>query len=651
MYPVQYAPQPYIVAVTPAFNQQPAQAYQVPPVYRPTPIQRVTFPLVYQQAPVAPAYQQPRAQAPRQNAQNQNRRQGDKATFNPIPMSYIELYPSLLQKGLVVPKPMGPPPDRLPPWYNPNAHCPFHEGAPRHDLDGCYALKHRVRELIDSKILSFKDIGPNVKNNPLPPHGDPSVNAIEDAFAGVMVEKVEDVKTPLAAFHARLVEAGLINDSHENCEECATYPRGCQVVRDNIQDLMNKGVLQISSVTKNEDVLVIEPCFNLPEPVEILYYSGGVVLANSHSSPVEICMPMSFPYESTKVVPWKYEITVVDKVVEGSADVEVIEAVSEDVTNIAGMSRMTRSGRIYTPEFNVTPQGPTKESTVVTPTKETEVVQSEDVVEFLKLIKRSDYKVVDQLHQTPSKISIMSLLLNSQAHREALLKVLSQAHVTQSITVDQFDGVVVNITTYNTLSFSGEELPEDGQSHNHALHISVKCKDDALARVLVDTGSSLNVMPKRTLAKLSYQGPAMKPSALVMDINPAYSCSLGRPWIHAAGTVTSTLHQKMKFVVDNQLIIISGEEDFVVSHLSSFSYIEADEDALETSFQALEIANATFMEMKDPVGKTCSSFASLKSAKSSIEGGNPKGWGQLIDIREKHDRFGLGYVPSAVKGA
>jgi hypothetical protein len=455
------------------------------------------------------------------------------------------------------------------------------------------------------------------------------------------------------------------------------------VVQDNIQYLMDKGVLQISSVVKNEDVLVIEPCFNLPEPVEIPNYSGGVVPVNSKSSPVEICMPTPFPYESTKAVPWKYEITAVDKVVEGSSDAEVTEAVSEDVTNIAGMSRMTRSGRIYMPEFNVTPQGPNKESTVAAPTKEPEVVQSEDAVEFLKLIKKSDYKVVDQLHQTPSKISILSLLLNSRAHREALLKVLAQAHVTQSITVDQFDGVVANITACNTLSFSGEELPEDGQNHNRALHISVKCKDDALARVLVDTGSSLNVMPKRTLAKLSYQGPAMKPSALVvkafdgsrrtvigevelpiligphvfpinfqvMDINPAYSCLLGRPWIHAAGAVTSTLHQKMKFVVDNQLIIISGEEDFVVSHLSSFRYIEADEDALETSFQALEIANATFVEMKDPVGKACSSFASLKSAKSSIEGGNPEGWGQLIDIREKHDRFGLGYVPSAAKGA
>ncbi|XP_050889789.1 uncharacterized protein LOC127095093 [Lathyrus oleraceus] len=418
MYPVQYAPQPCVAAVTPAFNQQPAQAYQVPPIYQPTPVQQcVAVPPIYQQAPTAPVYQQPRAQAPRQNAQSQNRRQGDRATFNPIPMLYTGLYPSLLQKGLVVPRPMGPPPDRLPPWYNPNSHCPFHEGTPGHDLEGFYAFKHRVREMIDSKILSFKGMGSNVKKNPLPPYGDLPVNAIEDASVGVMVER---------------------------CEDCFAHPKGCQMVRDNIQDLMN------------EDVSVIEPCFNLPEPVEIPYYNKRVVPENSHPSHVEICMPTPFPYQSTNVVPWKYEITVVDKVVEGSANVKVTESMSEDVTNIAGMSRMTRSGRIYTPEFNVTPQGSAMESTVAAPVKEPKVVQSKDVVEFLKLIKRSDYKVMDQLHQTPSKISILSLLFNSQAHKEALLKEFAQAHVTQSITVDQFDGVVANITTCNTLSFSGE---------------------------------------------------------------------------------------------------------------------------------------------------------------------------------------------------
>lgn len=35
--------------------------------------------------------------------------------------------------------------------------------------------------------------------------------------------------------------------------------------------------------------------------------------------------------------------------------------------------------------------------------------------EFSKLIKQSDFKIVDQLGQAPSKISILSLFINSKA--------------------------------------------------------------------------------------------------------------------------------------------------------------------------------------------------------------------------------------------
>lgn len=66
-------------------------------------------------------------------------------------------------------------------------------------------------------------------------------------------------------------------------------------------------------------------------------------------------MPTPFPHENTKVVFWKYEITIVDKVYEGSEDGKGLEVVNEDITNIVGMSIMTHNGRIYTPEFNATP--------------------------------------------------------------------------------------------------------------------------------------------------------------------------------------------------------------------------------------------------------------------------------------------------------
>jgi len=82
----------------------------------------------------------------------------------------------------------------------------------------------------------------------------------------------------------------------------------------------------------------------------------------------------------------------------------------------------------------------------------------------------------------------------------------------------------------------------------------------------------------------------------VMDILPAYNCLLGRPSIHKAGVVPSTLHQKLKFVIDNKLIIVSGEEDLVVCGPTSTPYIEATEEALETLFQALEIVSTTYVE-------------------------------------------------------
>ena len=49
--------------------------------------------------------------------------------------------------------------------------------------------------------------------------------------------------------------------------------------------------------------------------------------------------------------------------------------------------------------------------------------------EILKIIKKSDYNIVEQLGQTPSKISMLALLLCSEAHTKALVKFLKSAHV------------------------------------------------------------------------------------------------------------------------------------------------------------------------------------------------------------------------------
>ncbi|KAI5389575.1 hypothetical protein KIW84_075022 [Lathyrus oleraceus] len=262
--------------------------------------------------------------------------------------------------------------------------------------------------------------------------------------------------------------------------------------------------------------------------------------------------------------------------------------------------------------------------------------------EVLRLIKRSEFNVVEQLLQTPSKIFVLSLLLNSEAHREALQRVLEQAYVEQDVTVDQFDHIVANITSCNNFSFCDEELPKEGRNHNLALHISMNCKEDALSNVLIDTGSSLNLLPKSTFSKLSYQGAPMRYSGVIVKafdgsrktvFGEAYRCLLGRPWIHEARAVTSTLHQKLKSVKNGKLVIVGGEKALLVSHLSSFSYVEAKNE-VGTLFQALSIAT------EKRVGAPMSS---LKDAQKIVEEGLVNSWGRVVEVSDNRGRIGLGF--------
>ena len=110
---------------------------------------------------------------------------------------------------------------------------------------------------------------------------------------------------------------------------------------------------------------------------------------------------------------------------------------------------------------------------------------------------------VDERNETPARVSLLELLMSSEPHRALLVKVLNEVHVAQDISVEGFGGLVNNITANNYLAFAEEEIPVEGRGHNRALHVSAKCLDHVVAKVLIDNGSSLNVMPKGTLEKLS----------------------------------------------------------------------------------------------------------------------------------------------------
>src|SRR3954470_13433928 len=122
------------------------------------------------------------------------------------------------------------------------------------------------------------------------------------------------------------------------------------------------------------------------------------------------------------------------------------------VVNIADVSRVTRSGLV----FNRTTKSVEKPSEEVPHGQDnlpTNAVQVKENDEILKLIQRSEYNIVDQLLHTPSRISVLSLLLSSEAHREALQKVLERAFVEPSVTISQFNNIFANISAGTNLSF------------------------------------------------------------------------------------------------------------------------------------------------------------------------------------------------------
>jgi hypothetical protein len=206
---------------------------------------------------------------------------------------------------------------------------------------------------------------------------------------------------------------------------------------------------------------------------------------------------------------------------------EVPLPTTSSVVSVADITKVTHRGRVFGSLFPKDKEEAVVSKKVEVPVEnpvgcskdksgEASNLKPNDDDEVLRLIKRSEFNMVEQLLQTPSKISVLSLLMNSEAHREALQRVLEQAFVEHDVTVDQFDHIMANITSCNNLSFCDEELPKEGRNHNLALHISMNCKEDALSNVLVDTGSSLNVLPKSTLSKLSYQGAPVRYSGIIV---------------------------------------------------------------------------------------------------------------------------------------
>ena len=133
-------------------------------------------------------------------------------------------------------------------------------------------------------------------------------------------------------------------------------------------------------------------------------------------------------------------------------------------------------------------------------------------------------------------------------------------------------------------------------THTHPLYIYVGCSGRQVPSVLLDKGLALNVCPLVTVIALGYApsdfGPSIQtvraydntqrevmgtlkiellisPATFVtlfqvLRIPASSNLLLGQPWIHKVGAIPSSLHEKVKFIHNSQVITMQSVGDMFI---------------------------------------------------------------------------------------
>ncbi|XP_012435079.1 uncharacterized protein LOC105761728 [Gossypium raimondii] len=497
----------------------------------------------------------------------------ERPQLTPIPVTYRELYQNLFDAHVVSPfylKPMQP---LYPKWYDANAQCEYHAGTKGHSIENCIAFKKLVEKLINLGIVKIGDSsGPNVAGNPLPNHDDKEVNAIIEYGGRRVKANVAEIKTPLEWVWKQMMKEGLIK------QDSIKRPKGvrkfckfhaeeghniqkCTEFRTMVQNLMDNKELEFYEEIKGleeGEVYASEEGFKgkaqeVNYPVVIILKPMSKESGIQIASKVIIKKPVSFPYKDSKKVHWNYDCNVT---IPGK---ESFVNTSEEDEKF-----YTRSGKCYDPANARVESGKGKALAVELGKAKTNKIESHvnqpvtenEAREFLKVLKHSEYSVVEQLHKQPARISVLEFLLSSEIHRNALIKVLNETYVANDISVNKLDGLVNNISADNFIFFNDDEIPPGGRGATKALHITARCGEYMLPVDSSHMKSCQNIVKAFDGTERRVMGRIEIPlliglntyevDFLVMDIKPSYNCLLGRPWIHSKGAVPSSLHQKLK---------------------------------------------------------------------------------------------------------
>nr|XP_034898411.1 uncharacterized protein LOC118036721 [Populus alba] len=481
---------------------------------------------------------------------------------------------------------------------------------------------------------------PSINSNPLPNHA-ASNNGVGMIEVG---NQSKVLKVSMKELYGMLVKSGFleinIEGQFEGGDYCEFHGReghhieNCIEFRKKVAKMMALGELRIEPAEGNHEVSMMEGQDKMSRACRVQPTANGppkLILAKpSHTKGNHNAMPYNYGF---------------------AANIQASLPLFQ--TEISGL---TRSGRCFTPEE-------------LRKAKGKEVVDLDKATEVNKPVTEEE----------------SNEFLNSEPHRNALQKVLNEAYVPQDIEQKTMEHLVGRIHATNYLYFTTDELDAEGTGHNKPLYITVRCKDCLIGKVLVDNGSALNVLPKHILEEMPIDESHMKPSTMmaraydgsprpiigtlevelyvgpqmflvtfqVMDIHPSYSMLLGRPWIHTAGAVTSSLHQCLKYIMNGMLVTVKAEETVSMIKNVAIPFIEA-EDCKDNNIHAFEIVNTDWVPENTVLRRPRISEAARMVAQCFLERGIPFQYNPITEVPKRANpikmkgadqRFGLGYKP------
>ena len=106
--------------------------------------------------------------------------------------------------------------------------------------------------MVRSSLLSFKDMDPNVQGNPLPKHG----NAVNMIDGEIKVYDVNLIIGDLVKMHVAICKVGYCTHDHAACNACSEDTRGCDKIKSDLQDMMDKNLIQVIRLKDDPEVEV-----------------------------------------------------------------------------------------------------------------------------------------------------------------------------------------------------------------------------------------------------------------------------------------------------------------------------------------------------------------------------------------------------------